>query len=810
MASSTLRGGDPELDCKSYGGISMFAALNNRLSIAARIGLVGGMFVVPVLIAMTIIVLGRFELIAFANKEEAGRLYIEKVWPSIKAHAHSDGSLRGTLSPGNDAVLADAKMFGADAAAAAFKQANSDQARLATGASLIVAVADGSNLTLDPDLDSFYAMDAIVVRLPALLVAASGLQTAINSGASTADIAIALDRLKTANQGAQSSLAATMAHNTSGQAKTALERHAAALEGASQALIRQGEQALSGASVAVGGSHAALAAQLDATRSAGSKVLGNLLDTRIQGFYVTLATELGIVIAILALAGFLATSVARGLRAKEEADGKSIFLLKAMSSAMDGSQARIEFDLNGTILDANENFLKAMGYSAGEIVGAKHSMFVEESYARSPDYARFWQRLNDGEIFSDVFKRVAKGGRPIVIQAQYAPLIGQDGKPFRVVKYASDITAAELDRAKSEAERASRTQEQAAVVTSLAGALSSLSEGNLTSQISETFPGDYEQLRTDFNAAVTSLAATLGQVRTGSETMRTGADEIAHASDDLSRRTEQQAASLEETAAALDEITATVKTTAAGARKASETVALAKSEAVRSGEVVAQAVQAMGDIKTSSQEISQIIGVIDEIAFQTNLLALNAGVEAARAGDAGRGFAVVAQEVRALAQRSAQAAKEIKALISASSQQVGQGVELVGQTGKTLEKIVAQVADIDALISEIAASAQEQATGLAEVNTAVNQMDQVVQQNAAMVEQSTAATHALKSETAELNRLIARFQTGDSHAGVRPSPQAATTSATPRPSPVHAATRRIAETFGANALKPAEDGWEEF
>jgi methyl-accepting chemotaxis protein len=253
-----------------------------------------------------------------------------------------------------------------------------------------------------------------------------------------------------------------------------------------------------------------------------------------------------------------------------------------------------------------------------------------------------------------------------------------------------------------------------------------------------------------------------------------------------------------------------VKTTAAGARRASETVALAKSEAVRSGEVVAQAVQAMGDIKTSSQEISQIIGVIDEIAFQTNLLALNAGVEAARAGDAGRGFAVVAQEVRALAQRSAQAAKEIKSLISASSQQVGQGVELVGETGRALDKIVAQVADIDALISEIAASAQEQATGLAEVNTAVNQMDQVVQQNAAMVEQSTAATHALKSETAELNRLISRFRTGAGQGSSRPALQPATSDSTPRPSPARAATRRIAETFGANALKPAEDGWEEF
>ena len=788
----------------------MFSALNNRLSIMARIALVGGVFVVPVLIAMSIIVINKKALIDFANKEEAGRVYIEQIWPSFKAHARSDGSLRGTLSQVDDAVLAGAKTFGAEGAAATFKSADSEQARLAAGASLIVAVADGSNLTLDPDLDSFYAMDAIVVRIPALLVSASGLQAAINDGASPADIAIALDRLKTARQGVEASLSATMANDPTGMAKSALQSHATALNDASQVLIRQGEQALTGTPVAVGGAHAALVSQVEASWSAGSTVLGSLLDARIRGFYSALAMQLGIVAAILALAGILSVVVARGLRTQQEAAAKSIFLLKAMAAAMDASQARIEFDLDGTILDANENFLKTMGYSASEIIGAKHSMLVDESYARTPDYAGFWQRLNQGEDFADIFKRVAKGGRTVFVQGRYTPLMGEDGKPYRVVNYATDVTAAELHRTSSEAERAERAQEQAAVVTSLASALSNLSEGNLNSQISETYPGDYEQLRADFNAAVASLSQTLRQVRTGSEAMRTGADEIAHASDDLSRRTEQQAASLEQTAAALDEITATVKTTAAGARKASDTVALAKSEAVRSGEVVAQAVQAMGDIKTSSQEISQIIGVIDEIAFQTNLLALNAGVEAARAGDAGRGFAVVAQEVRALAQRSAQAAKEIKALISASSQQVGQGVELVGETGKALEKIVAQVADIDALISEIAASAQEQATGLAEVNTAVNQMDQVVQQNAAMVEQSTAASHALKSETAELNRLISHFQTGEGEAASRTAPHVATAGATPRPSPVHAATRRIAKTFGANALKPADDGWEEF
>jgi methyl-accepting chemotaxis protein len=366
------------------------------------------------------------------------------------------------------------------------------------------------------------------------------------------------------------------------------------------------------------------------------------------------------------------------------------------------------------------------------------------------------------------------------------------------------------DEHRAEVERLSRAKSEDLVVQALAQSLGRMAQGDLTCEITTEFPPQYEQIRTDFNAALEGLAESLQLISSATGAIQGGSEEIAHATDDLCKRTEQQAASLEETAAALDEITATVKRSAEGAKQAAAAASGATLDAEQSGTIVSDAVQAMGEIRSGSNQISQIIGVIDEIAFQTNLLALNAGVEAARAGDAGRGFAVVAQEVRALAQRSAQAAKEIKSLISASSQQVGQGVELVGETGRALDKIVAQVADIDALISEIAASAQEQATGLAEVNTAVNQMDQVVQQNAAMVEQSTAATHALKSETAELNRLISRFRTGAGQGSSRPALQPATSDSTPRPSPARAATRRIAETFGANALKPAEDGWEEF
>ncbi|RYF90028.1 MAG: methyl-accepting chemotaxis protein, partial [Caulobacteraceae bacterium] len=303
-------------------------------------------------------------------------------------------------------------------------------------------------------------------------------------------------------------------------------------------------------------------------------------------------------------------------------------------------------------------------------------------------------------------------------------------------------------------------EKERAVTRAFGSALSRLAEGDLSCRVEDGLPPEYAQLGIDFNAAVDQVRDVLATVSTAASAIQTGSDEIAGASDDLSERTERQAAGLEQTAAALEQVTATVRRSAEGARQASELVSTAKGEAEHSGQVVQNAILAMGQIEISSGQIGQIVGVIDEIAFQTNLLALNAGVEAARAGDAGRGFAVVASEVRALALRSADAAKEIKTLINDSTRQVGEGFKLVAETGEALGRIVGRVGEIDGLVSEIAASSKEQAVGLAEVNTAVNQMDQVTQQNAAMVEQSTAASHSLRSEAAELTRMIGRFRLG--------------------------------------------------
>jgi methyl-accepting chemotaxis protein len=370
----------------------------------------------------------------------------------------------------------------------------------------------------------------------------------------------------------------------------------------------------------------------------------------------------------------------------------------------------------------------------------------------------------------------------------------------------------ELARMEHAAARAAAAEEQGTVVSAVAAGLERVAAGDLTVRLDQPFAAEYEALRGNFNTALSELQDAMRAIVANAHGVRTGTEEISQASDDLSRRTEQQAASLEQTAAALDEITATVRRTAEGARQAQDAVGRTKADAERSGEVVRQAMAAMSGIEQSSDQIGQIIGVVNEIAFQTNLLALNAGVEAARAGDAGRGFAVVASEVRALAQRSADAAREIKALIHTSTQQVGSGVKLVGETGETLARIVTEVAEAAVVVAEIAAAAGEQATGLLEVNTAVNQMDQVTQENAAMVEQSTAACRSLVHETEEMARLTGRFQVGEDMPAStvtalrRSSPRAA---AVPAAKPVLRVVGRAGRAAGK--LAPVTDGgWQEF
>ena len=362
--------------------------------------------------------------------------------------------------------------------------------------------------------------------------------------------------------------------------------------------------------------------------------------------------------------------------------------------------------------------------------------------------------------------------------------------------------AAEANRLQAEADRV-RLQDEAEAAAQkrlqeatagLASGLRRLAAGDLSFRLNDAFAPDFEQLRSDLNAAVGQLGEALGAVAQSVEEMDTGTREISHGADALSRRTEQQAASLEETAAALDEITANVGNSTRRAEEARTVAVEANGSASHSGEIVARAVNAMQRIEQSSGQISSIIGVIDEIAFQTNLLALNAGVEAARAGEAGKGFAVVAQEVRELAQRSAQAAREIKELIRNSETEVRNGVKLVSDTGEALQAIGGHVATINQHMEAIAVSAREQSVGLSEINTAVNQMDQTTQQNAAMVEETNAASATLVAQAEKLRQLIGRFTLAQPARVAQATPQRM---AQARP--------RLA---GNTALKA--ESWEEF
>jgi methyl-accepting chemotaxis protein len=318
------------------------------------------------------------------------------------------------------------------------------------------------------------------------------------------------------------------------------------------------------------------------------------------------------------------------------------------------------------------------------------------------------------------------------------------------------LEAAEASRKRAEAE-VLHTERQR-VVKTVGEAMAALSRGDLTHEMPDDMPEEYAQLRADYQAAVDSLAQAVAAIRKASDAMEGGAQEITTASQDLSYRTEQQAASLGETVETVGQIVDAVRQSADNARQAAEAASTARGDAERSGEIMAQAIAAMQRIEASSTQIGQIIGVIDEIAFQTNLLALNAGVEAARAGDQGRGFAVVAQEVRALAQRSAEAAKEIKGLIAGSSTEVEHGAKLVKDTGSALHSIVERVGHIDGLIADIAGAARDQSENLDQVNAMVGKMDQTTQHNAAMAEESNAAAASLQGQSQELSRLVSYFR----------------------------------------------------
>jgi PAS domain S-box-containing protein len=516
--------------------------------------------------------------------------------------------------------------------------------------------------------------------------------------------------------------------------------------------------------------------------------------------------------------------------------------LKSVEAALDRSQAVIEFNMDGTIITANKNFLNTMGYSLEEIQGKHHSMFASKEYAASDEYKQFWAKLNNGDAFVGEYGRLGKGGKEVWIRASYNPIEGVDGKPNKVIKYAQDVSDEVRARIEGEkgADEAMRVLSEVSqgnlslkmeydykgnyrdiknavnrTIDQLNSSLGEtkdiivgLAQGDLTKNIEGEYQGIFYDIKSSVNETIERLKQTANDIKSASTSVAASAGEISSASADLSRRTESQASTLEETAASMEEITGTVRTNSKNAQDANLFAQDAKQVAEEGGEVVKKVVGAMEKISASSTKISDIISVIDEIAFQTNLLALNAAVEAARAGDAGKGFAVVAEEVRALAGRSASASKEIKELISQSVNQVKDGSGLVDKAGQTLQKVVDSFNKLANLISEITVASEEQSSAINEINSAVSQMDAATQENAAMVEESTASAQTLSELAGNLNDLVGFFKVDEDDAVVKSSQKKIANSA-PKNAP-KIATKTKASKPVQSAAADLTQGWEEF
>jgi methyl-accepting chemotaxis protein len=480
--------------------------------------------------------------------------------------------------------------------------------------------------------------------------------------------------------------------------------------------------------------------------------------------------------------------------------GNQLSEAQAVLAAVDRSQAVIQFDMQGRIITANDNFLRTMGYRLDEIQGQHHSIFADAEYKASDEYRRFWDDLRRGEFKSGLIRRLAKGGRELWLQASYNPVLDETGSPYKVVKFASDITtqvqltrqmqnalgqtdgvikaaiAGDLSRRVNAAGFSGDALKVSESINSLLGTVAEMFgdvqgviggaiEGDLSGRVQTgSKTGDLRKMAEAVNTLLESVSEIVTSVKGASGEVLRGAEEISQGNLNLSQRTEEQSSSLEETASSMEEMTSTVKQNADNAGQANQLATAARDQAQKGGAVVGKAVDAMAKINEASKKISDIIGVIDEIAFQTNLLALNAAVEAARAGEQGRGFAVVATEVRSLAGRSATAAKEIKELIQDSVRKVEDGSTLVTQSGQTLDQIVTSVKKVSDIVAEIAAASREQSAGIEQVNQAVMQMDEMTQQNAALVEQATASSQSMAEQARHLSVLMQRYRAAESHA----------------------------------------------
>lgn len=420
--------------------------------------------------------------------------------------------------------------------------------------------------------------------------------------------------------------------------------------------------------------------------------------------------------------------------------------------ALDRNLAVITFDLEGNILEANANFLQAMGYTRDEVVGRHHRLFVDPAESVSAGYRQFWRRLASGEAFVDTFRRVAKGGREVFIQGSYNPLVGPDGRVYGVVKYVTDVTEAVRSRLAMEA-----------IVDEMRSSLEALAGGDLTCPVRGNYSGMLGVLADDLNATLDTLRVTIGDIGTVSQEVAIGVQQIADGNQQLASRTTIQGNALAESSASLEELTCSVSDTAQSAETAAQLVRAAECDAAQGAAVSGDAQRVMACIAADSRRIGEITRVINEIAFQTNLLALNAAVEAARAGDHGRGFAVVAEEVRRLALQASQSSKEIELLINGTLQQVRDGAALVEQTVHAIEAVGTSVRRVSEHMDEVARASRAQADGIGQLNTAIADVDRATQQNALLVDEVNTTNATLRREVDRLRHRVQQFRLQDPH-----------------------------------------------
>ncbi len=768
--------------------------INSKWSMPRRLALIAAIFLVPSLVQLYLFAKQELQQRAVFEREVEGAKSASVIWSRMSGVDRSQSSEAGA------GLFASVKEFDAEDALAAFENAKTESDRTRKGIELLDQISAASGMAVATSPDSYHAQDVFIQRLGGVKQALAELSDTIASPSvaeDRTDFAIDYAVLQRTSKKLSASLRKLKDADASGDIRRALgdsdtkllaklDEIASKLKSADyqRSSIGDLKGQLSDSNSMVG--------EL-ASRAGG--IFENLAQANAEGANRSLYWTIGLLIAATVLALVMVALLSKGISSRLS---DLIRVMEQLShNDLTVSIPHLsDRNENGLIAAALSHFKKAMTENKQMTDGAIEA--AKQQQEQNNHYALEHERFMDA--FTSAAERIANGDFTHRITEKV------------ISEYEAIINQMNLMMGQLEAAQASKLEAENqvnTVVASLGTSLSELAQGNLETSVYAEFAPEFAKLKTDFNSAAAQLKSTIELVKKGAGSIRLGTEEISQASDDLSRRTENQAASLEETAAAVKEITDTVNKTARGATHARETVSVAKADAEKGGEVVRKAIAAMNGIETSSKQISQIIGVIDEIAFQTNLLALNAGVEAARAGDAGRGFAVVASEVRALAQRSAEAAKEIKGLISASTGQVAQGVQLVGETGQALTRIVSQVAEINTIVTDIATSANEQAHGLEQVNTAVNEMDQVTQQNAAMVEQATAATQTLSQQTEELVRLVSRFQTGDDTVVEIASRREAAKPATHviRPASIKKAAASGSRRHNA---QPVDAGWEEF